>query len=126
MKRARLLPYLPADVEDSVVQAVLDYRGMAPKVADALGALAFGQLYGWRGVMMIYSRSTVRGYEQALGITFKDHMPDRTEVSDRILGVRVADELGRFWAVVKGEISVPGGKSYVDDEGQGDLFNSTG
>ena len=126
MKRASLLPYLPADTEASVIEAAKSFRGYAPRLADALGALAFGQIYGWRAVMICYSRSTVKGYEQALGISFRDHMPDRTDVSHRILGVRLADDLGKFWAVVKGEVSVPGGKAYVDDEGQSDLFKPTG
>lgn len=124
MKNRHLLAFLPASVSDQVQRSAVEYRGYAPIVADGLGALVFGQLYGWRGVMMLYSRSRIRDFEKALGITFRDHMPERTELSARITGVRVADEIGKFWAVVKGEVPVQGGKAYVDDVGQDDMFRT--
>ena len=124
MKKSQILPFLDPSVAAQVEKAALEYRGYAPTVADALGARVFGQLYGWRGVMMLYSRSRIRDFEAALGISFRDHMPDRTDHSARILGVDLADRIGKFWAVVKGEVQVPGGKAYIDDADQPDMFRT--
>lgn len=124
MKKSQILPFLDPSVASQVEKAALEYRGYAPTVADALGALVFGQLYGWRGVMMLYSRSRIRDFEAALGISFRDHMPGRTDHSARILGVDLADRIGKFWAVVKGEVQVPGGKAYIDDADQPDMFRT--
>lgn len=124
MKKSQILPFLDSSVATQVEKAALEYRGYAPTVADALGALVFGQLYGWRAVMMLYSRSRIRDFESALGISFRDHMPDRTDHSARILGVDLADRIGKFWAVVKGEVPVPGGKAYIDDADQPDMFRT--
>ena len=126
MKRPRLLPYLPPETEETVVQRASEYRGHCATLAGALGALAFGQLYGWKAVWLVHSRGTIKSYEEALGISFRDHMPDRTELSTRIVGIRWADELGKFWAVVKGEVSVPGGKARMNDGDQPDLFEQPG
>ena len=71
---------------------------------------------------MIHTRGTVKKYEKILGLEFKDCMPERTEYTDRLLGIRLADEIGKFWAVVKGEVPVPGGKAYMHGEDQDDLF----
>ena len=53
-------------------------------------------------------------------------MPERTELSTRITGIRWADQLGKFWAVVKGEVPVPGGKARMNDGDQPDLFEQPG
>jgi hypothetical protein len=124
MKKQTLLPFLEPEIADKVQDAALAFRGYAPQLSDSLGALVFGQLYGWRAVMMLHSRAKIRSYEEALGITFREHMPERTEHSDRILGVRLADELGKFWAVVKGDVSVPGGKAFIEDERQAEIFRT--
>jgi len=124
MKTTRLLPFLSADAEAQVQESALTYHGYAPLVSEALGALVFGQLYGWRAVMMLHNRSKIKSFEQALGVSFRECMPDRTDVSDRILGVKLADELGKFWAIVKGEVSVPGGKAFLDHDDQADMFRT--
>ena len=118
-----LLPFLDASTSAQVVQRCTTYRGQADDISNALGALVFGQLYGWRGVYMTHSRAMIRRYESILGIKFRECMPERTDASQRILGVRIADEVGKFWAVVKGEHYVTG-KGYADDVGQADLFRS--
>lgn len=125
MKRTRLLPFLDPETATQVETACATYRGQSDMISSALGALMFGQLYGYRGVCMAHTRQAVRRYEALLGIKFREHMPERTELSERILGIRAADEIGKFWAVVKGEIAVQA-KRWVDDVGQGDLFQGRG
>ena len=122
MSKRKHPPLLPEDLAAHVERRAAEFRGYCPELAEAIGALVFGQVFGWKGVWMIYSRSKVKSMEAALGLTFRDVMPERTEESSRILGVRLADELGKYWAVVKGEVPVQGGKAYADDEGQSDLF----
>lgn len=116
-KQSLLTPELVEHIERRMVE----FRGFCPELAEAIGVLTFGQAFGWKGVWMIYSRSKIKKMEAALDLSFRDHMPERTEQSSRILGVRMADEIGKYWAIVKGEHPVPH-KAYVDDEGQSDLF----
>lgn len=113
---------LSPELSAHVAAVVHEYRGSCPSLSEAIGALVFGQFYGWKGVYMIYSRAKVRSMEEILGLKFREVMPERTDDSARINGIRIADELGKFWAVAKAEISVPGGKQYADDLGQSDLF----
>jgi hypothetical protein len=116
--------YLPAAERAIVEERTKHFRGLSDTLSAALGALTVGQYYGWRGLYFIHSPSTVRKYEKLLGIKFSEVMPERTDETSRLLGVRIADELGRYWAVVKGEVTVPGGRSYLDDKDQADLFNT--
>lgn len=106
----------------TVDAAVANYRGFSDKLSAALGGLAAGYYFGWRGLLMVHDRSTIKKYEAILGLDFKECLPERTEHTDRLFGIRLADQLGKFWAVVKNEIAVPGGKAFMDDDGQGDMF----
>jgi hypothetical protein len=118
-----IFPYLDPEAAAQVKHACATYRGDADHVAYALGALLFGQLYGFKGLAMAYTRPAMRRSEALLGIKLREHMPDRTDLSRRLLGVRVADEVGKFWAVVRGDHFVVG-KGVADDLGQSDLFKA--
>jgi hypothetical protein len=118
------LSHLPADVRQIVDERINNFRGFSDVLSAAIGALVTGHYYGWRGLYCIHSPTTVRKYEKILGVKFSEVMPERTENTSRLLGVRMADEIGRYWAVVKGEVTVPGGRGYVDDKDQSDLFNT--
>ncbi len=122
MKKSQLFPFLTPEQNATVEASVSTYRGQSDTISDALGALAFGQFYGWRGLYMAHGRQKIRRFEAVLGIRLRESMPERTDLSERILGVRVADEIGKFWAVVKGDVSVRGGKRHMDDLAQADLF----
>lgn len=116
-----LFSFLDASTAASVEQRLAAYRGDGEDISGAVGALVMGQLYGFRGVAMVLSRAKLRRYEELLGLKLRDHMPERTDLSRRILGVRISDEVGKFWAVVKGDHWVSG-KGRADDFGQADLF----
>ncbi len=56
----------------------------APDVEMAVGALWFGQLFGWRVLDSIHAPSTLRKYSRLLGIqSYKDVCPEKTEYSSR-------------------------------------------
>lgn len=119
------LPFLDLETAKTVVENASTYKGQSNVISDALGALLFGQLYGAKGLAMAHTRASVRRFEAVLGVKFSDHMPERTSLSTRIFGVRAADEIGRFWAIAKGDVSCPDKRMMGDDsEGQGDLFLS--
>lgn len=109
------------DQKAIVDEAVKNYSGMADQLSAALGALTLGEYLGWRGLLIVHDRRTLKRHEEILGLTFKDVLPEKTEHTERLLGWRIADRLGKFWAVVKGEVRVPEGKGFMDD-GQEDLF----
>lgn len=113
------------ETREAVDLAVKNFSGMSDKLSAALGALALGEYLGWRGLLFVHDRRTLRGFEEILGFAFKDALPEQTEYTERLLGYRIADKLGKFWAVVKNEISVPQGKGFMDAEGQEDLFGGS-
>lgn len=113
---------LNAEQKATVDEAVKNYSGMSDQLAAALGALALGEYLGWRGLLFVHDRRTLKRYEEILGLEFKEVLPEKTDYTERLLGYRIADKIGKFWAVVKGEVRVPEGKGFMDADGQEDLF----
>ena len=103
MSKPKIPPLLPPELAQHVAALLPEYRGYCPELAEAIGALVFGQAFGWKGVFMIYSRSKVRSMGGSSASTSARSCRS-APLSSRILGIRLADEIGKFWAVVKGEV----------------------
>lgn len=113
---------LKPEDQATVDEAVKNFSGASDYLAAALGALSIGQYLGWRGLLFVHSRTTLRGYEAVLGLSFKDVLPEKTEYTERLLGYRIADKLGKFWAVVKNEVQVQDKGLLEAADGQPDMF----
>jgi hypothetical protein len=81
-------------------QACQEYEGHCSVLESALGALVLGREIGWQALRLMHSGRTYRRYEGILGVRFRDVLEERTKQSDRMMGIRMADKLGKFWQVV--------------------------
>jgi hypothetical protein len=97
----------------TVESKIIDFRGRANVLESALGALIVGQKFGWRLTKMVHSPATVKKYEKILGLKFQDVCPERTQQSERSVGLNMAKKLQSFWAVALGKKDVPN-KSHLD------------
>lgn len=91
------------NVDADIESVIKSYEGDPAVLESALGAYLIGQYYGWRVVRLVHTGDTIRKYSQILGFSLKDALPDRTALSRRCRGIRIADRLGAYWAVVRGE-----------------------
>lgn len=94
---------IPPDLE----KRITDYSGNGRDLETALGTYALGYLFGWRVLYMINSQKTIRAHQKILQIDFRESLPERTELTGKSLGVRTADKLGSFWAVIRGSRTQP-------------------
>jgi hypothetical protein len=83
-----------------VRKAMEDYRGDASILEGAIGALLWGRHVGWQGIRLMHAFYTIQRYERILGVKFRDVLPERTDKSRRMNGVRLADAFERFWQAV--------------------------
>ena len=104
---------------EKLIETIQKYRGQATTLESALGALIVGQHYGWRVLKLVHGNRTYNNYQKILGIRFEDICPERTSVSHRLVGLKVADALNSFWSVVRGKRKVPN-KGLIKDEGGGE------
>lgn len=94
----------PEQMESVIKAAALRYRGDARTLESAIGALTVGQLYGWKVLRLIHGSAAYKGYEQILGVTFRELCPERGPLAERSVGIRLADSLGGFWKVATGKV----------------------
>lgn len=86
--------------------AVANFSGSLDELQAALGFLRFGDYYGWRVLLIVHNKRTIRKYEQILNINIKEFFPDEGSQSSRSVGLNLAKKIGNFWKVVSGDIKI--------------------
>lgn len=94
---------------EQVNSALQTFEGDCHEMESAVGALFLGRQFGWKPLFLIHRPSTIRKYEEYLGITFRDVMPDVGPFADKSNAWRALGGVSSFWKAVKGEI--PGVRS---------------
>lgn len=90
------------------LNAIARFAGTTDELESALGFLRLGFQIGWKPLMIIHSKKTVRKYEQILGINSREFFPDETVCSERLMGYMLAKKLTNFWKAVSGETKIEG------------------
>src|SRR3954452_24357815 len=94
------------ELMEIIDRACTEFEGDATVLESAIGALVFGRLVGWHALRLMHAGRTFKRYEQILGVKFRDVLPDRTDQAGRLRGIRLADNIGKFWqAVTSGLVS---------------------
>ena len=91
---------------DVIDRAVLNFRGGSDELEGAIGMYMLGRHVGWRVLMLLHSKRTIRKYEGILGINIREEFPEEGPDADRSMGYRIARELSNFWKVVSGEAKI--------------------
>jgi hypothetical protein len=86
-------------------RAVDEFHGDSSQLESAIGALILGQYVGWKVLMLIHSRSTLKNYSDHLSVPdIRKLMPPTGAFSHRSLAWRVVEGTKNFWKVVRGEM----------------------
>lgn len=128
MARKNKYPTPPVDVVHPVERAqelvrivndaINRFSGNGDELEKAIGMLMFGDYVGWKALLVLHNKRTVRKYEEILGITVRDFFPDEGPIALRLLGYSISKDLGNFWKVVSGDISVEGRRELTDQNGK--------
>ena len=89
-----------------VINRAIDrFHGDASQFESAIGALILGQRYGWKVLMLIHSRSTLKNYSKLLGVPdIRKLMPPTGPLSHRSIAWRLVEGTKNFWKAVRGEL----------------------
>lgn len=85
-------------------KATENFQGDITNLSRAIGMLATGRRYGWRVTYLVYSRMTVRKYEQILGVNIQECLPEKGDLAEKTAAWRAMEKVTNFWKAVKGEI----------------------
>ena len=92
---------------DVVDEAIYEFEGNFDHLEAAIGMLLVGRHIGWRPLLLIHNKRTIRNYEKILGgIDIRKFLPDETPRSERSFAYKAVKAVGRFWKGVSGDVSI--------------------
>lgn len=89
-----------------VEQASTEFVGLFDELESALGMLMIGRLFGWKVLVLIHNKRTIRKYEEILGISIREVFPEEGPLAHKSTGLAFAKKIGNFWKAVSGEIKI--------------------
>lgn len=111
-KAANLLKMTPRaiDRESELIrierEAIADFQGQLDELFAALGMLRMGDYFGWRVLVFLHNKRTIRKYEEILKIDVRQFFPAEGSQSHRSIGYALANKIGNFWKAVSGDIKI--------------------
>lgn len=87
-------------------EAIARFSGDLTELEAALGVLRIGHHFGWRVLVLIHNKRTIRKYEQILAINFREFFPAEGPSHERSIGYGIAKQIGNFWKAVSGAIKI--------------------
>ena len=96
-----------------VNRAATEFRGQIGELETAIGMLMIGRLYGWRVLVLVHSKKTIRKYEEILEIDVRKMFDDEGPLTYKSVGYEWAQKLGNFWKAVSGDLKVENRREMV-------------
>lgn len=90
------------ELEEKIVEVARSYSGDITHLEAAIGAMAIGQMFGWKVLRVAHGGTAYANYEKILGIKFKDWCRRDTDWTNRSPSIVFADKVKDFWGVVQG------------------------
>ena len=95
-----------AELERIEREAIANFKGQLTDLEAALGVLRIGGHLGWRPLVLIHNKRTIRKYEDILNINIREFFPEEGPSWERPFGYVMAKKIGNFWKAVSGEIKI--------------------
>ncbi len=85
-------------------KAFASFRGLIDEYEAAVGMMHLGYHVGWKPLVLIHNKRTIKKYEEILGINIREMFPDEGPSWERSRGYSLVKQLGNFWKAVSGEL----------------------
>lgn len=96
--------YTDAELLKLIDKATKNFRGFFPTLQGAIGALLTGRQLGWKPLLLIHDKKTIKKYEKILGVEFRNVMPEVGPLANKSIAWKASQRVSNFWKAVKGEI----------------------
>lgn len=105
-KAKELIDRLDRAIDNYGGEKITD-AGNIDELEQALGMYVLGRHVGWKPLVLMHNKRTIRKYEEIVGIPIRELFPEEGPAARRSVGYRFATTLSNFWKAVSGESSVP-------------------
>jgi len=100
----------PTARSDALVRLVNNafdrFSGNFDELEKAIGMLMLGDYVGWKVLVLIHNKRTIRKYEEILDINVREFFAEEGPLAMRSIGYEYAKKLGNFWKAVSGDVSI--------------------
>lgn len=103
------------DLIKIVNRASVKYTGLIDELEKAIGMLFVGRQVGWKVLVLVHNKRTIRKYEDILGIKVREFFPEEGPLTRKSLGYKMAEKLGSFWKAVSGEVKIENRRELSSD-----------
>ena len=90
---------------DLVNTATLNFHGNLNHLHMAIGILLVGREFGWKPILLIHDKKTIRRCEKILGVSFREVLPEVGKNADKSLAWELSQKVSSYWKAVRGEIT---------------------
>jgi hypothetical protein len=87
-----------------VDEAIKRFQGNFDELESAVGMYFLGRLVGWKVLVLIHNKRTIKKYEQILGISIREEFPEEGPFVEKSLGYEIVQKVNNFWKAVAGEV----------------------
>jgi hypothetical protein len=87
-----------------VDEAIKAFSGDFGDLESAIGMYLLGRLVGWKVLVLIHNKRTIKKYEQIMGIDIRQEFDETGPFTQKSLGYQLAHKIDAFWKAVAGEV----------------------
>ncbi len=95
-------------IVDLLDKAIVRYDGVYDELESAVGAYVLARHVGWKPMVLVHNKRTIRKFEEILGIEFRKEFDAAGPDAERSIAYRIAMTLSNFWKAVSGDVKVEG------------------
>ena len=81
-----------------------EFKGTIHELESAIGFFMIGRHFGWKPLVLIHDKNTIKKYEAILKLNFKEELEPVGEYAEKSNAYRAVLKVSSFWKAVKGEI----------------------
>lgn len=85
-------------------KAFARFHGQIDEFEAAVGMMHLGYQVGWKPLVLIHNKRTIRKYQDILQIDIREMFKPEGPSAERSLGYMIAKKIGNFWKAVSGEV----------------------
>jgi len=90
------------DLIKKLDKAIESFEGDATELEKAIGMLVVGRKFGWKVLMLIHDKRTIKKYEKFLDVNLREELPEVGKLASHSVAWKIVEKVGGFWNAVKG------------------------
>lgn len=85
-------------------EIIARFEGNFEELEAAIGMYMVGRLVGWKVLVLLHNKRTIKKYEDILKIKVREVFPEEGPFADKSVAYELVKKIGSFWKAVSGEI----------------------